>query len=341
MYTEEDLNQAIEEGIFSREAVAHFRNHIQAGRGSARQDEENFRLVSGFNDIFVVLACALLLISSAWIGGEGNVLAPFIVALLSWPLAEFFVRKRKMALPAIFLLITFVGGVFATAYLLVADTSLENQLMIASSAAAIAAYLHWLRFAVPVTVAAGAAAVATLIAASIGPHLEWGDNLLYLILALGVAMFMYAMYWDTRDRKRITRNTDVAFWLHLLSAPLIVHPVFSLLGILEGQQDPTRLGLVIALYLALTLISLVVDRRAFMVSALIYVLYALNELLEGVGLQDQGFAFAGLLISGSLLMLSGFWHKSRGFVLQWVPEPVRRRVPEAGGVFTSVASTHH
>ena len=330
MYTEEDLNQAVEAGIFTREAVSRFRDHIQAGRGAARQDEENFRLVSGFNDIFVVLACALLLISGAWIGGEESVLAPLTITLLSWPLAEFFVRRRKMALPAIFLLITFVGGVFATVYLTAADTSLENQLMIASAAAAVAAYLHWLRFAVPITVAAGAAAVATLIAASIGPHLEWGDKLLYLILALGVAMFLYAMYWDTRDRKRITRNTDVAFWLHLLSAPLIVHPVFSLLGILQGEQSPINLALVIALYLVLTLISLVVDRRAFMVSALVYVLYALNELLEGMGVQDQGFAFAGLLIGGSLLMLSGFWHKSRSFVLRWVPESVCKYVPEGG-----------
>ena len=67
-----------------------------------------------------------------------------------------------------------------------------------------------------------------------------------------------------------------------------------------------------------------------MVSALIYVLYALNELLEGVGVQDQGFAFAGLLIGGSLLMLSGFWHKSRSFVLRWVPESVCKYVPEGG-----------
>lgn len=329
MYTDEDLNHAVEAGIFSPEAAARFRDHVQTHRNTVRQDEENFRLVTGFNDIFVVLACTLLLASSAWLSGGEGFIAPLTTAALSWPLAEFFVRKRKMALPAIFLLVTFVGGVFATAYLMTEGHALEDQLMIASGLTLIAAYLHWLRFAVPITVAAGAGAAAALIAAVVGPRLEWGDGLLYLILALGVALFAFAMYWDAKDRNRITRNTDIAFWLHLLSAPLIVHPVFALLGILDGRQDPAGLALVIALYLGLTFISLVVDRRAFMVSALIYVLYALNELLESAGMQDQGFAFAGLLISGSLLMLSGFWRKSRSVVLRMVPELVRRRVPGA------------
>ena len=37
------------------------------------------------------------------------------VAATAWGLAEFFTRKRRMALPSIILLLAFVGGVFETA----------------------------------------------------------------------------------------------------------------------------------------------------------------------------------------------------------------------------------
>ena len=40
--------------------------------------------------------------------------AGLLVAVAAWPLAEFFTRKRRMALPSIILLLAFVGGVFAT-----------------------------------------------------------------------------------------------------------------------------------------------------------------------------------------------------------------------------------
>ena len=53
-------------------------------------------------------------------------------------------------------------------------------------------------------------------------------------LVLGIGVFLFAMWWDSSDPRRETRRSDVAFWLHLLSAPLIVHPIFSLLGLTEG-----------------------------------------------------------------------------------------------------------
>src|SRR2546430_3225670 len=50
-------------------------------------------------------------------------------------------------------------------------------------------------------------------------------------------MFLFAMWWDGSDRARLTRRSDVAFWLHLLAAPMIVHPVFTLL-----DRKSTRLN---------------------------------------------------------------------------------------------------
>ena len=47
--------------------------------------------------------------------GGPSPLAPLFVAATSWGLAMFFTAKRRMALPSILLLLTFVGGVLVTA----------------------------------------------------------------------------------------------------------------------------------------------------------------------------------------------------------------------------------
>ena len=70
---------------------------------------------------------------------------------------------------------------------------------------------------------------------------------------------------------RTTRHADVAFWLHILAALLIVHPLFNLLDSFETVMG---LSLVFAIYILLTIASLILDRRALMVAALGYALYA-------------------------------------------------------------------
>lgn len=65
MYTNEDLNNAITKGIFTEQSVNKFRSLVAGKNNLSAADEENFRLISGFNDIFVVIACLLLLASSA------------------------------------------------------------------------------------------------------------------------------------------------------------------------------------------------------------------------------------------------------------------------------------
>jgi len=328
MYTDDDLEQAVNKGIFSPSALAQFRAFIAERNHSPAADEEDFRLITSFNDIFVVIACLLLLLSAGWvIQGIHSALATMVVAVMSWLLAEFFVLKRKMALPAIVLLVSFVANVFASVVLLF-DIPGETAFMMAGLVATGAAWLHWTRFHVPITVAAGAATAVAFVMAllvSVFPVLK--DMLNSLMLFGGIAIFLLAMRWDMADLKRVSGKSDVAFWLHLTAAPLIVHPVFSNLGIFEGQQSTLDLGIVLLLYLVLTLISLIIDRRAFMVSSLIYVLAALTELLDTYGLAGDSFAYVGVLIGFSLLLLSGFWHKARRGLVQMLPARLQTRVP--------------
>jgi hypothetical protein len=126
MYSQNDLDDAVAAGAITPEAATSLRAFVERQRSSPAVDEEHFRLITGFNDIFVSIAAAILLFAVGWIGqsigqnlglqidGDGpSPLAPALVAATAWGLALFFTARRRMALPSILLLLAFVGGVFA------------------------------------------------------------------------------------------------------------------------------------------------------------------------------------------------------------------------------------
>lgn len=328
MYTDEDLNYAVSHGIFSKESVNEFRRKLEESKKTQFVDEENFRLISSFNDIFVVIACSLLLFSSLWaLQTIDEALGSLVFSILAWMLAEYFILKRKMALPAIVLLLSFVGGIFSLCLSLYSEAS-EISFITSAAAAATAAYLHWRRFGVPITVAAGTAAIIGLIIStilSIHPHTK--DYLLPILFICGVTTFIYAMYWDSADKLRTTKKSDVAFWLHLLAAPLIIHPVFSAIGIFDGDEKTSSMIIVISLYLLMTLISITVDRRAFMISSLIYVIYAISNIFKELGTLSYSFALTGIFIGSALLVLSVYWHTVRSRLIAKMPPSIKKLVP--------------
>ena len=356
MYSQQEIDDAVASGVISADAAAALRGHIERQRSTAIADEEQFRLITGFNDIFVSIAAAILLFAMGWIGQwvghqagllvdvDGpSPLAPLFVAGTAWPLAMFFTAKRRMALPSILLLLAFVLGVFGTVGLAIAsaigpdrlnDNNLLGGLIVAVSAAvtAGAAWLHWRTFHVPITIAAGAAAVAAiavgLLVSTLGPDPAQAKNIILgFVLLLGIGMFLFAMWWDGSDRARLTRRSDVAFWLHLLAAPMIVHPVFTLLGLTSGHISIAEGLAVVLLYLVLGLTAVAVDRRALLVSALAYVLYALNELFRQFGAVELNVALTALVIGSALLLLSAFWHQARAIIVRPLPEGLRDRLP--------------
>jgi uncharacterized membrane protein YfcA len=356
MYSQNDLDEAVASGALSADAAASLRAFVDKQRSSPAVDEENFRLITGFNDIFVSIAAAILLFAVGWIGqsigqtvgmvieSDGpSPIAPLLVAATAWALALFFTARRRMALPSILLLLAFVGGVFATVgfsfVLGVGEPSPDQEVLVAGiiasvsgAVAAVAAWLHWKRFRVPITVAAGAAAasaiVVGLLIAALGRSPDEVENIILgAILLLGIGVFLFAMRWDSSDPARVTRRSDVAFWLHLLAAPMIVHPVFTLLGLNDGTATIGEGLVVIALYVALGITALAVDRRALLVSALAYVLYALSELFKQVGAVELNIALTALVIGSALLLLSAFWHQARSVVVRRLPEALQSKLP--------------
>ncbi len=330
MYSESDIDGAVTAGALSPSAAAAFRDHVAAGRSTPAVDEEHFRLLTGFNDIFVAIALVLLLAALGQIGGSiATGLGGALIAGASWPLAEYFTARRRMALPSIVLLLAFVGGVAGAVGGFVAeplqDSSDQTKAIIGAGAALVAtgaAWLHWRRFKVPITVAAGAlAAVGVAAGLLLAAVPGIGDAIYPVLLIGGLGVFALAMRWDMSDPLRQTRRSDVAFWLHLAAAPLIAHSTFQMLGVFDGDIGGGRAAVVLALYVLFAGIALAVDRRALLVSSLVYVLYAMYSLIRDAGAVELGAAITGLVIGSALLTLSAFWH------------PMRRRVVGAlGGV---------
>ena len=341
IYNDEELDAAAAAGALKPEDVDAFRAFI--GRHRAAPDEEQFRLLTGFNDIFISIAMVVFLTGAGWLAGKISfLLAGAAMMGASWGLAEYFTRRRRLSLPSIVLALSYgLGAAMLFAAVIAhalkqADifvwTNLWNaqfDLFAVSGFMTLAYMLHWRRFQVPITAAfmslTGLVSLLALLRMFI-PGLRFFMPALHL--AGGLALFALAMRWDMSDRQRATRRTDIAFWLHLAAAPLIVHALFHMLGVFApGQNAYALAGLVVGLYLLMTLLALIIDRRAMLTAALIYVIYAISALIRAAGSPEVSFAATGFVIGAALLLLSAFWNPTRKFAVGLLPARLRAVLP--------------
>lgn len=350
MFSNADLDAAVEAGALSSDAALAFRRFVAARQASSLVDEEQFRLLTGFNDIFVAIAGSILLVALGMLGQilcqqiglvpsrgpEGAApLGGLLVAGAAWALAEYFTRVRRMALPSILFLLAFAGGVLwmltsIAALLFPEADDVRSPALFGACAllTALATLAHWRRFGVPITIAALAAALSgAVIALAIAFVPLLADAPYWPMLACGIIVFLFAMRWDMSDRERRTRRADVAFWLHLLAAPLIAHALFHLLGAFDDRMSTANGLVVVLLYMAFGVVALAIDRRALLVSSLAYVLWALQMLLQHVGGLQVGMALTALVIGSALLLLSAFWHAARALVVARLPHALAERLP--------------
>lgn len=305
-----------------------------------RADDEPLRLVTSFNDIFVVVASWLLSFGTLWLTSAlPSWLQMLIAAAITWGLSEIFVRQRRMALPALCFSFSFVSTIallgFGNASLLHQDgESMRASMSWWTLAAtcvctALGAALFWWRFRVPAVIAMGVAGIVIAVWAHVIVLNEDASGwLLAANVVVGLAIFVWALRWDAQDPQRTTIRSDVAFWLHLLAACMVTHPIFWMLS-------PHHPGAVIAVFVLLTAVSLVIDRRALMLSSLLYLLSAILQMLmtrspDGVDaytVPDNAMSVAAVVVGGGLLVLSVFWQPSRKAVLRLLPSAWRARLP--------------
>ena len=336
-----DLEAAVAKGVLDRSAADGLAEFLIQNRNEAANDpdEERLRLITGFNDIFVTIGIALFLGALNYLLSSYGALASSVgVAIAAWGLAEVFTKIKRMALPSIVLLIVFVvssAGVshslFAPASSLFSFFDYGNLPGLPYGLAAVAAsVLHWLRFRVPITIAAFAAGLALVAVAAIetfksGFVFEYPS---LVFIPIGLAIFATAMRFDMSDRNRTTQRTDIAFWLHLLAAPLIVHSVVRPL-LAESVLSTGAAIAILSLFAVLSFVALAIDRRALLVSSLLYLGYASSQILTWSGVASENLGLSVLIVGGTVLTLSVAWQPMRRLVLKMMPDTIRLRVPAA------------
>lgn len=292
----------------------------------SRIDEEDIRLTTGFADIFTTLV--LVIGASALLALAG----PFGGLLMigaAFALGKPIVRAREFAAASSALAI---GVAFGAGTLGAAMVGLFGLLLAAGLCA-----VYWRGFKVPIALAlAWALLIFTATAlpvAGLEDNLEAYTRVGALGLVCGGALFGLGLWYDYRDRTRTTRLSDVAFWLHLGAAPLLVHGLFAVTGVDPFSGEVADPWFVLAVFAVLTLTSLVIDRRPLLISSFIYLLIAVGTLLtrwQGETDEIDRFTTAALapaVIGAFLLVLAAAWSPLRRAILCALPERLTRFVP--------------
>lgn len=373
MLHDADLEAAVAGGIVTTEQAVALRalaEKRERERALALGHEERFLFMRSFNDFFFAIGVALL--GGGLIFFTVAVpLYNLIAAAVIWALAELLVARMRLVLPGILLACFFVVFILLAtpAELLFASTTrtppdfdalrewfttprstmpdLERNiwpLMIAIFIGTAAALLFYARFRLPFALLLVAASLvcAVLLATSYHwPNLPRALDSL-ILLACGLAVFLAAMAFDASDRERLTRRADCAFWLHLLASPLIVHSLVEMVwrgtpGVAgrAAANLTTEAAIAIALTVAvLSVIAVVTDRRALLVSALTYlgivIGYAITNTIGQQG-ADKGFVpFATLVVLGTLVLVLGVgWQPLRRMFLALLSPGLANLLPPA------------
>ena len=335
MIRDEHIDTAVAQGIITSDQAERLRALAEGGllreEAPADPDDERFRLIGGFNDVFVtigvgLLVAALFALASVFEFGIGLAALAMVAA---WGLSEIFSRRMRLALPSIALAVMFAGGAAFAAVSLGSLASADLSTVLAGLGAALAAAAHERRFHVPVDWAIAALGLTYAIAHAVSLAIP-GHNTALLFAALGAAIFLAALRVDASDRERQTRRSDIAFWLHLVAAPMIVHGGIQLLvGSPDGMGTGQALA-VLAIFVLLGVGAVIIDRRALLVSGLTYAGIALGYLISQGVAADMGLSLTLLGLAVVVLGLSAGWRSLRRALLPLLPlGSLRHSIPPA------------
>ncbi len=338
-----DLKNAVKAGVIENAAAERLVTFIMTTPAGDAADDERLRLITGFNDIFVAIGLTLFFGALFFVAGSW---AYAIAPVAAWGLAELFTRRMRMALPSIMLLVIFSWSVLFASLNFMPRNSINNigfygltnhdpiYFALAAVITLCAVALHWWRFYVPITIAAGVAATVGALmgalAAAIGDQFQ--NFGIYVLLVLGLGTFALAMFFDMQDRLRRTQLADRAFWLHMLAAPMIIHSLMaSLRGVDAGGAIST-----FVLFALVALVALVIDRRALLVSSLGYLIVTLSSLATSLGgtnwnASNLASGWGALTVGILVLLLSVAWRPLRGALVPLLPMAVQDKVPVVQG----------
>jgi hypothetical protein len=85
--------------------------------------------------------------------------------------------------------------------------------------------------------------------------------------------------------------------------------------------------LTIAAVVLFALVALIIDRRAFLVSSLVYLGGALVYAFTQLGGEQNATWITLLLMGTSVILLGVGWHRARRAVMQFIPSVLARHLP--------------
>lgn len=324
--------------------------------------DENLRLVGGGNDLFVTIGTVLLGVGLYFtlsvFAGDRPLLLAALLSLATWLTAEFVTRQKRMRLSSTVLALAFSALVavmiaIATNNRLgltdIATPAQALQLQPVAGRAALAVAgaflaaiaLYFWRFRVPVL--AGLAAVTLTALGFFFAALFLYDgvtsgqvamplladlpnilrNALYVPLVCGLLIFAGGVALDFHDRERVTIWSDCAFWLHIVSAPLLVHPLFIMAtgqDVAFGRIEPGAgaTAMLAVLIVVFVYVSLAIDRRSLLIPTLAYfgtlgIYYLVNSAANSTGIPP--FALILLAVGALILMFGAGWQRIRRLIV--------------------------
>lgn len=305
------LQQAVEDGVLSQAQA-----EALISRSVEEANSEQLPFVRSFGDVFVTLGVTLVILAGHFLAHGPMLLAVCMAACLA--ASEFLVKRKRLVLPGIALLLGLLS--YLDEWLAFPGGGLGW--LIYAAVAAMYYYRYRLPFAVMAVVACLAMAVyQALLSTGVSQQVY-----LFATVALGMAVFALAMWFDRQDTARVTRLSDTAFWLHLVAAPMMTHGV--MLSYITSTQSFGGL-LPVMFYLLFAAVALFVDRRALVVSGVAYMIgtVLLNGYRHQVLSVDSTLWF--VVVFGVLAVLVGvYWYPLRRSLFGWARHTtLARNVP--------------
>ncbi|QBK29275.1 hypothetical protein [Roseitalea porphyridii] len=334
----------------------------RAERPQAQSLDENMRLIGGGNDVFVTIGVVMLgaglLAALMTVIGDQRVTVFAIMAVFLWAVAEFVTRQRRMRLASTVIGLGFVFAVQAILTdLIIVNYDLaipDNPLQLAAmrpqlgmagtlflGGIALSAALYFWRFRVPIMAGVIALCLTGLAFFYVTLFLYDGvtegrlympalddlpellRNALYMPLISGLVIFAVGVAFDLHDRERVTVWSDCAFWLHVISAPLLVHPLFIMStgqDVVFGEIEPGTGAMVMlaVLIAAFVYVALAIDRRSLLIPTLAYfgslgIYYLINSAANQTGIPP--FALILLVVGALIIMFGAGWQRIRSLII--------------------------
>lgn len=318
------------------------------GSVPAAEETEMPRFVRGFHDVLITLGVIITL------SGLLGLAHPVVSLVACIMLSEVLVRRQRLALPAVVLTIAFIASATFVLKQLQpmvfnrpAGESAVGQPLFYFVGYALLTVPYYLRYRVPLALAGMIvvlAACLTLLASAVVSNALYGsadpvaDPLVLagcgLVAAIGV--FLVALRFDLADPGRVTRRSDVAFWLHLVTAPALLYSILGLIfygdhaelgwniGTLTAEQ-PGSVMLIVALFI---LLGVLIDRRAFVTSGLLSLGFSIWQFVQSNSISGDSRFYVVLVLLGTfVLLIGGLWMALRRLVIGALPSQLQRRLP--------------